>query len=78
MARDDDDSDNGDVTYTIETTKWEDTFRIHPKTGVISAKSGLDPKDDYEFTVTLVTFLIFLTISFRVVLLVVRSDIPPY
>lgn len=51
VAEDKDEDDNGDVSYSIESNKWHGLFRIHPKTGVISAKSGLDPKEDYEFTV---------------------------
>ncbi|XP_042222155.1 fat-like cadherin-related tumor suppressor homolog isoform X3 [Homarus americanus] len=51
VAVDEDEDDNGDISYHIESTKWHDLFKVHQKTGVISAKAGLDPREDYEFTV---------------------------
>ncbi|XP_064094852.1 fat-like cadherin-related tumor suppressor homolog isoform X3 [Macrobrachium nipponense] len=51
IAVDKDEDDNGDVSYSIENNKWHGAFKIHPKTGVISAKVGLDPNEEYEFEV---------------------------
>nr|XP_053631087.1 fat-like cadherin-related tumor suppressor homolog isoform X2 [Cherax quadricarinatus] len=51
VAVDEDEDDNGNVSYRIDSTKFHGLFKIHPKTGVISAKAGLDPREDYEFTV---------------------------
>ncbi|XP_063848744.1 fat-like cadherin-related tumor suppressor homolog isoform X3 [Scylla paramamosain] len=51
IAIDEDEEDNGSITYSIEDTRWSNLFRINPNTGVISAKPGLDPKEDYEFKV---------------------------
>lgn len=59
MAEDKDEDDNGDVSYSIESNKWHGLFKIHPKTGVISAKSGLDPNEDYEFTVFYYTYRVY-------------------
>ncbi|XP_047487924.1 protocadherin gamma-A10-like [Penaeus chinensis] len=51
VAVDEDEDDNGDITYSIEGDQWLGTFKIHNKTGIISAKPGLNPEEDYEFTV---------------------------
>ncbi|XP_037803520.1 fat-like cadherin-related tumor suppressor homolog [Penaeus monodon] len=51
VAVDEDEDDNGDITYSIEGDQWLGTFKIDNKTGIISAKAGLNPEEDYEFTV---------------------------
>ncbi len=58
IAIDEDEEDNGSITYSIEDTRWSNLFRINPNTGVISAKPGLDPKEDYEFKVPVALFII--------------------
>lgn len=51
LAVDEDEDVNGEVSYSIESDKWDGLFTIDSRTGIISAKAGLDRKEDYEFTV---------------------------
>ncbi|XP_076056118.1 FAT atypical cadherin kugelei isoform X2 [Oratosquilla oratoria] len=51
VAKDEDDGDNGDVTYSIDTKEWQGIFKIDSKTGVIFAMEPLEPQHEYELTV---------------------------
>ena len=53
LAHDEDDGPNGDIDYSIkDDVKGHSKFKIHPKSGIISAQKELDAGTQYEITVS--------------------------